>query len=354
MTASHTPPAQPSAPATVVRRYRRLLYAYPGGSRRAELLDTLLLAAADEGRTRPGARLTVNLLVSGARARLGRPGSTAVVVLAVLVSLVAGLYTAAAASAIAWRVAAPPLPNAAQLAEIGEIVTPGHTGGPMHTDSGLFVTTEEGIRFDTVTYRAPDHAATDDVRGYSAAVQDRLESAGWDVRERRLFSAGVTSRGDAYGARATLTAARGDWLMSVETDAGPVERDPAMPDAVNVVVHRLSPWPVRAATLAGILPGLVLGWLLTGWVSRRTERSPDATGAAAVLALVPLLLIAINLTTAATKLTGEVWHGDTDAEPFWHYLVYSYEMGFIIVLATVLAAAILPIAALAPGRRART
>lgn len=337
-------------PAAVVRRYQRLLRAYPAGSRREELLDTLLLAAADEGRTRPSVRQAVNLLLTGARARLGRPGSTGVVVLAVLVSLVAALYTAAAASAIAWRVAAPPLPTAVQLAQLGEVVTPGQpTDAAGDNEPGLFHSTDEGVRFDTVSYRAPGYAATRDLGGYSAALQSRLQDAGWDVQETGFVGAGVTSSGHAYGATMTLTAARSDWLLAVETDPGPG----ATTAAVNVEVERVSPWPVRAATLAGLVPGLVLGWLVTGWVSRRTERHPTVSRATALLTVAPLVLLSVQLGWAAMKLTTEVWTGATDAEPFWHYLVYDYEAGFITIAATVLATAILPLAVLAPRRKAR-
>jgi hypothetical protein len=344
MTASSD--SAPLVPAAVVRRYQRLLHAYPAGSRREELLDTLLLAAAHEGRTRPSVRQAVNLLLTGARARLGRPGSKVIVVLAVLVSLVAALYTAAAASAIAWTVAAPPLPTAAQLAQLGEVVTPGHPADTADTAPGLFHSTDEGVRFDTAGYRAADYAAMLDLPGYSAALQSRLQDAGWDIRETGFVGAGVTSSGYAYGATMTLTAARGNWLLAVETDPGPG----AATSAVNVQVERVSPWPVRAATLAGLLPGVVLGWLITGWVSRRTERHPTASSATALLTLTPLVLLSVQLSWAVTKLTTEVWTGTTNAEPFWHYLVYDYEAGFITVLATILAAAILPIAVLTRRR----
>ncbi|MFI5844809.1 hypothetical protein ACIA8K_34425 [Catenuloplanes sp. NPDC051500] len=342
----------PPASAAVVRRYQRLLRAYPAGPRRAELLDTLLLAAADEGRTGPSARQTVNLLLTGARARLGRPGSVSIVVLAVLVSLVAGLYTASAASVIAWRVAAPPLPNAAQLAQIGEVVTPGRPA-VAETAPGLFHSTDEGVRFDTASYWTPDYAATRDLPGYAAGLRNRLESNGWEIREHEIVAAGVTSSGITFGARMTLSAARGDWLLSIETDGGSGEATPAPADAVGVQVERLSPWPVRVATLAGLVPGLLLGWLFTGWVSRRTERHHLASTITVLLTGLSLTFLSIQLGVAATKLAAEVWNGSTDAEPFWHFLVYDYEAGFITVFATVLAVAVLPVAILAPLRGTR-
>jgi len=81
-------------------RYRRLLWAYPPGRRREELLDALVEAAAP-GRTRPTLRERANLLRYGMRARLGRPASRGVVVIAVLVSLVMGYL----AAAVAYRIA---------------------------------------------------------------------------------------------------------------------------------------------------------------------------------------------------------------------------------------------------------
>ena len=100
-------------------------------------------------------------------------------------------------------------------------------------------------------------------------------------------------------------------------------------------------------------PSSVTGWLVTGWVSRRTERHEIASTITVLLTVLPLMLLSLPVGAAATKLAAEVWDGSTGAKPFWHYLVYDYEAGFIPVFATVLAVAVLPVAMLAPLRRTR-
>jgi hypothetical protein len=80
--------ARPSTAADprLTRAYRRLVQIYPRGRRRDELLDTLIACAAP-GRRRPAPREVANLVYHGARARLGRPGSRGIVVLAWLIAL---------------------------------------------------------------------------------------------------------------------------------------------------------------------------------------------------------------------------------------------------------------------------
>jgi hypothetical protein len=73
----------------LVRAYRRLTRFYPPGPRRDELLDTLI-ECAPAGRRHPTSSDIVNLVWHGSLARLGRPRSKGIVMLALLIALAAG------------------------------------------------------------------------------------------------------------------------------------------------------------------------------------------------------------------------------------------------------------------------
>lgn len=57
-------------------------------------------------------------------------------------------------------------------------------------------------------------------------------------------------------------------------------------------VARSAPWWLWAMTVAGALLGAAVGWLLSGWISRRTEGNGVSTG----LAVLPAWLCALPLT----------------------------------------------------------
>ncbi|MFI7542647.1 hypothetical protein [Actinoplanes sp. NPDC049599] len=324
----------------LVRAYRRLLLAYPPGPRRAELLDTLV-ECAPPGRRRPGAREVVNLLRHGARARLGRPRSRGVVVLALLVTLAGGFLGAAAANGLGLA-AVGPLPAGAEAAELRETIFPGLpvSGGG---DAATIVSQAdgEGIEYGYAVSWVRHTAATRDVAGYTAAARARLEAAGWRVT-------GVDpplDRTDVVGAhpgdRAEgFTAVRGDLGLSFSDTYWPgqpwYDSDGA---GMYFVWHEPPSWLV-AVTWAGVLPGALLAWLLTGWASRRLERRPEASLAATVGAGIFLLgLLPVALSASDTT-------ADETAAPFWHGFA---GLGILPLLLGGVPAAGILIAALAQG-----
>src|SRR4051812_33630040 len=103
--------------------YRLLLRAYPPGRRREELLDTFL-EATSAGEHRPSVRAAGNLIRHGMRARLARPLSSGVVLLATLIALVTGFGGAAVAARIAWAVV-PGYPAGAGLTALSATIFPG-------------------------------------------------------------------------------------------------------------------------------------------------------------------------------------------------------------------------------------
>ena len=162
------------------RAYRRLLRVYPRGPRRDELLDTLV-ECAPPGRRRPTPREVVNLTWHGSRARLGRPRSRGIVVLALFVALAGGLLGAAGANRLGWH-AVEPLPAGAEAAGIRDTVFPGLTvwGGGDAADI-VSQSDGEGIEYGYAVSWVKHTSATRDVAAYTAGVRARLEAAGWTV-----------------------------------------------------------------------------------------------------------------------------------------------------------------------------
>ncbi len=146
------------------------------------MLDTLI-EAAPAGRRRPTVREAADVVRWGLRARLGRPGSRAVVVYAALVML-AGAYLGAFAGHRAGWEFAPDLPSGQRAERLAATLFPGlHVWGG--GDAELFTPHDdgEGIRYGSAGYRVRHTAATRDVGAYSAGVRDRLAAAGWTVHD---------------------------------------------------------------------------------------------------------------------------------------------------------------------------
>ncbi|MFI1995211.1 PadR family transcriptional regulator [Actinoplanes sp. NPDC020271] len=74
------------------------------------------------------------------------------------------------------------------------------------------------------------------------------------------------------------------------------------PGTLYATLARSAPWWLWAMTVAGALAGLTVGWLLTGWISRRTEGDSGAT----FIAVLPAWLCALPLTLGALPLNEQV------------------------------------------------
>jgi hypothetical protein len=256
-------------------RYRRLLIGYPRDYRR-EMADEIIgvfLDAVPPGRARPTAREAVNLLGHGLRCRLGRPASRVVVVWAALTAVVCGLFTAAAATRLAWETARP-LPAATPI--FSELL-PGHdlTGkvegspamfvvwgepfGPQHINDLLFGDGGE-YGFGSVGATLPGLSEADTGRTLTTA-KARLDADGWQV------SPTTVTRHDADTTETTLEARRGDDILAFDLLAQPRYRNMQF----GVTLNRATPWAVWPVGVAGLLLGALAGWLAFGWASRRTE-----------------------------------------------------------------------------------
>jgi hypothetical protein len=317
--------------------YRVLVRTYPAGRRRAELLDTLMEAAP-----RPTVRGGANLLRHGMRARLGRPGRRGVVVIATFVALIAGFLGAAVACRVAWEFA-PGLPSGPALAEIEGTVFPGLPAVADRNGDGLFFDPSERSYAGVVLYGHTEdfeftnldvHPESRFIAGryqtWTAAAQGRLVAAGWQVSDAEVTGATFIATGTIDDTGRTFTATRGGLEMTVEATTEVVDTPAGSFDA-NVRVERITPTGVTVATVLALLAGALIGWLVTGWVSRRTEHAGATIRTLVRLsALVGLVLL---LPQAVAGLLLLAIEAAAPGAPFWALsLTYGYGCGFLGLL----------------------
>lgn len=335
------------------RRYRLLLRAYPPGRRRSELLDTLLEAAPAD-RSRPTVRETVNLLRYGLRARLGRPASRGVVVLAVLIALVTGFAGAAALARVTWEFV-PGYPSGPALQRISDTVFPGLDATAERNGDGLFYDPmqesagdvvlrghDEDFQFSTLTLSPPDRFIAGDYHRWTDAARDRMAAAGWHVTAAVPTGATVIATGALDESGRTFSATRDGLSLQVSTETDVVDT-PAGAFSATAEMDRLTPWYVTAAAVLGLLLGGLGGWLGTGWVSRRTEAANrtvrSLTREPAVVALILLLPQSV---LGLAGLVLEAFWDTPPGQPFWSLsLTYGFGcaelgvllLGFAVVIA---------------------
>ncbi|MBM2614704.1 hypothetical protein JIG36_03940 [Actinoplanes sp. LDG1-06] len=340
------------------RGYRLLVRAYPPGRRRGELLDTL----AEAGRARPTVREAVNLLRHGLRARLGRPASRGVVVLATMIALVTGFVGAAVTTRIAWEFA-PGYPSGARLEAIEESLFPGLDPSSERDGDGLFHDVsersfgevflrghDEDFAFATVWIGPDGGFVKGDYPAWTAAAQQRLVSEGWQVSDAEVTGATWIATGEIDDSGRRFTATRDGLALTVQTETDVVDT-PAGSFYATAELDRLTPGWITAAGVLGMLVGGLIGWLITGWASRRTQESSgpvrSLTREPAVLALVLLLPQAL---LGLPAMVFQQVSGGPPVQPFWSLsLTYGFGCGF---LGFVLFAVALITAAVA-GRPAR-
>ena len=295
-----------------------LLAAYPPGPRRDEVAGTLAECGPQ------GLRGSVNLLAHGLRARLGRPDSTGIVVLAVLFALVCGSLVSAGATRLAWETA-PALPSGAAVDEITSTLLPGLKvwGGG---DSPVFEPEPDGdggwLR-GTDFYWAKPTAATKDVQHYAEGARDRLAAAGWDIRSEvtPIIEPDLVTPTD----ESTFWAVKDGLILDFHNLYW---HDRAWYDSEGGPTFTLArdtpPWVEAAAVLGGVLGGLG-GWLLLGWMSRRTPEHPGAVAAT-------WMFTAVMLPGTALVALGTFWVQEEPPGPgMWSY--YLWPLGGLVLFA---------------------
>ncbi|MEU3457454.1 hypothetical protein ABZ671_28195 [Micromonospora sp. NPDC006766] len=267
MTASGEAMREPLAQVELERWYRRLLWAYPIGYRRAhgqEIL-TMLMDSAEPGRRVPARADVVDLVRGAVRQWFRLPVGLSPVVAAVLSAVVLGAVGAATGSWLAWQTAAD-LPSDTAALQITE------------TAAGAPLTAPHVNRTDHVraTWRTVDVSNPNEQpfpNWTIEAAQARLRADGWTI-----------GAGDEYttpdyrkyqGGRPAEVHQR-----SLATRDGLVllvaARTSVVPDSTGTKlatsVYPTAPSWEPGAILLGWLVGAVTGWLLTSWAAYRLRR----------------------------------------------------------------------------------
>ncbi|BAL88213.1 hypothetical protein AMIS_29930 [Actinoplanes missouriensis 431] len=237
-------------------------------------------------------------------ARLGRPASTAALVLAALSALAAGLLGAAATAGLGWA-GAPALPSGAAAQELGATVFPGQRvwGGG---DAEPFTASGDGEQtvYGFADYWVKHTGETRDVLGYARGARDRLAAAGWDVHGDVTFSSEVAS--ETPIGTATFWATRDGLVLSY---TGVLWGNRAAWDsdgAASFQLSRSAPAWLPALAVAGGLLAALAGWLIAGWASRRTAGDTVRTGVVAGFGGMAILL------TVAVAVLGGLWSWQPD------------------------------------------
>ncbi|MFI1994792.1 hypothetical protein [Actinoplanes sp. NPDC020271] len=223
-------------------------------------------------RGRPGG---VRLSGHGVRVRLGRPGTSGIVVLAVLVAMLGGFFGAGAATRIGWEFAQP-LPSGAQAEEVARTVFPAvPVAGGGDAPFWTFSSDGEYVEPGSAAYVVETSNVTDLVSG----VRDRLAAAGWRLDDTSAENArpGRTPTQDdpvrATRDGITLTYAGGDTFT---------------------VARSVPSWLWWFAGGGAVL-GALIGWLLTGWAGQRAEQGSVAGQLAGLVAWPTVVVMLVLL-----------------------------------------------------------
>jgi hypothetical protein len=257
----------------------------------------------------------------GIRVHLGRPGTSGIVVLAVLVAMLGGLFGAGGAERIGWEFARS-LPSGAQAEEVARTVFPGVTvagGGdaPFWTFSGDGEYVEPGSAAYVVE--------SSDVTHLVSGVRDRLAAAGWRIDD--------TSAEDARPGR-------------IPTHDNPVRatRDGLTLTYVGgdtfTVARSVPSWLWWFAGVGAVL-GALVGWLLTAWAGRRAEQGSVAGQLAGLVAWPTVVVMLVLLLGDMLFLPGsqswqEMFHLHllyiVGGAPRWGGLVIVVALGIVAIL----------------------
>ncbi|WP_250006789.1 hypothetical protein [Actinoplanes sp. M2I2] len=270
------------------RRYRRLLWAYPVGYRRAhgdEIL-AMLMDSAEPGRRRPARADVLDLLRGAVRQWFRLPIGKAAVVAAVLSAVVLGAVGAAASSWLGRQttrlVSDPTAVRTVETMAGVPLAMPQieRRDGPRELWPGVDVLPD---------YEQPVPNWTIE------AAQARLRANGWTIGPVER-STSVRSYGDErHDALHQVFQATKDG-QAVTGYANTVLAPGLAGTDLRVTVHPVRPGEEWAAIGLGWLVGAVAGWLLSGWAGYRLRRSALPRR----LAALALGLIAVGLAAHPT------------------------------------------------------
>jgi hypothetical protein len=258
-----------ASPAGHERRYRRLLWAYPGSYRRRHGTEivTTLLEMAESGHGRPTAAQALHLLACGVRQRFRLPaGRPLPVVAALLAAIALGALGAAGGTWLGWQTATP-VPSGDEMRTLSATAA----GNPSEVHVFPYRTAMKGPVVASTTHgRLSDSAER---------VRTALTSAGWRITTFSETTGQLSvdyfadPRGAAparliwFGATKDGLSLKGD---SVIVAAGAEDGiDPRVGQRLDVWADETA--AVRPMTIAGLLLGMLAGWLLTASLARRVR-----------------------------------------------------------------------------------
>jgi hypothetical protein len=255
------------------RRYRRLLFAYPRAYRnhRGAEMVTTLLEMAEAGRGGPGRGQALHLVLCGLRQRFrlpaGRPLSWAG---ALLAAVVLGAFGAAGGTWLGWQTA-DSVPADRALRALNAAMTGMPAPAAIYKEPSA-------MKGPSTTVRA------DGISNYSAErIRAALASAGWRItsfHERNGAILTDLEKGLAQAVRIPTreldyTATKGGLKLAGD---GSVITGGADRGLAGQASYRTDVWPreaaaVRPLTIAGLLGGVLAGWLLAAAFAYRVRGS---------------------------------------------------------------------------------
>jgi hypothetical protein len=250
-------------------RYRRLLWAYPRAyrdDRGAEIITTLL-EMAEDGRGRPGLRLTLDLARAGLRQRFRLPRRRPLVwVAAVLAAAALAAAGSAAGTWLGWRTAGS-LPSDRELRALNAAMT------GMPADAAVYR--------EVSAMKGPHALVRADGDGDSSPnrVRAALTAAGWHLtsfdEQAGFLVTGADLKGRIPISGVDYTATKGALKLNGNgwTITGEARRGRTVTAMYGTAIWPREAAAVRPLTIAGLLAGAVAGWLLVAAFAYRVRRS---------------------------------------------------------------------------------
>ncbi|HEX5543222.1 MAG TPA: hypothetical protein VFX60_16965 [Micromonospora sp.] len=343
MTASGEVTREPLAHVELERWYRRLLWAYPIGYRRAHGQEILgmLMDSAEPGRRVPAWADVVDLVRGAVRQWFRLPVGLSAVVAAVLSAAVLGAVGAAAGSWLAWRTAGE-LPSEAAALQAVETAAGASLAAP-------HVERIDHLRAVWREVHISNHHEQRFPNWTVEAAQARLLADGWTLGPvgEPFPSSRDNKPLDDVNQRFQVT--RDGLVLAVGA------RTTFPPDIAGTTVAA-SVYPVPpswepGAILLGWIVGAVTGWLLTGWaIYRLRGRALPRRVAALALGLTALWFASYTINTY--ELLGKLAFTDPGVDRivpgyYWHVTEAEQVGGALAIGLVILALA-------ATGRRRTT
>lgn len=269
--------------------------------------------------------------------------------------------TAFAFAAVGFRLGlqlAPELPQGAAAERMKATVYPGTVLNSVRDSDGIFYDSDGLAERPTTKVLLSGHA-TDfrysslafgpgavrgDYRAWTTDLVQRLTADGWRVDAVEADGGTVIASGefDQYGTR--VQAVRDGFAMTVGADTHVVDI-PAGTFYTTATITRQLGWTPTVLAIAAALLGVLVGWLVTGWVSRRTETASHRIGSLTrEPAVVALVLLVPQALSGTVSFVLDTWRPQDSSQPFYamsvSWLYRPALLGGALLLLSIAAAAV--------------